>query len=86
MKPILKTRKARDLTQPESNKLLSAKELLVALFSKGSRPSERWLREMQVQRKIPYIKIGHLVRFDPAEVRAALVANWTVEPRSLRRR
>lgn len=41
----------------------------------------RWLRQMQAQRKIPYVKIGHLVRFDVDQVRAALEEDCTVHSR-----
>ncbi|MGJ8650789.1 MAG: hypothetical protein ACSHX4_10555 [Opitutaceae bacterium] len=68
-------------------KLLDANGLLEALFDKQSRPSLRWLRQMQAQRKIPYIKLGHLVRFDVEKVRAALEADCTIHSRAhLRRR
>lgn len=62
-------------------KLVDAHGLLEALFDETSRPSLRWLRQMQAQRKIPYVKIGHLVRFDVANVRQALEENCTVNPR-----
>lgn len=68
-------------TRQEHEKLLDAKGLLEALFEKDSRPSLRWLRGMQAQRRIPYIKIGHLVRFDAAEVREALAETYTVRKR-----
>lgn len=62
-------------------KLVDAHGLLEALFDEESRPSLRWLRQMQAQRKVPYIKLGHLVRFDVEEVREALRDNWTVRSR-----
>ena len=64
------------------NKLVDAQGLLNILFEESSRPSLRWLRQMQAQRKIPYVKIGHLVRFDVEKVRAALEENCTVDPRT----
>jgi excisionase family DNA binding protein len=30
----------------------------------------RYIRRLVAERRIPYIKLGHLVRFDPAEVEA----------------
>ena len=36
---------------------------------------------MQAQRKIPYVKIGHLVRSDVEEVREALRNSCTVHSR-----
>ena len=67
-------------------KLVDAEGLLEALFDKDSRPSLRWLRKMQAQRRVPYIKLGHLVRFDVEDVRAALREDWTVRNRRTRRR
>lgn len=61
-------------------KLVDAHGLLDALFDEPSRPSLRWVRQMQAQRKIPYVKIGHLVRFDIERVRHALEENCTVNP------
>ena len=52
------------------NKLVDAHGLLEALFDKNSRPSLRFIRNLQKENKIPYHKIGHLVRFDIEEVRA----------------
>lgn len=46
------------------HKLVDAHGLLDALFDENSRPSLRYIRKMQAQRRIPYIKLGHLVRFD----------------------
>ena len=66
---------------PTQPKLVDANGLLEALFDEQSRPSLRWLRQMQAQRKIPYVKIGHLVRFDVEKVRAVLDENCTVNPR-----
>jgi len=51
-------------TELTTDKLVDANGLLEALFDESCRPSLRWVREMQSRRKIPYIKIGHLVRFD----------------------
>ena len=62
-------------------KLVDAHGLLEALFDAQSRPSLRYIRKMQAQRRIPYIKLGHLVRFDVEEVRAALRDDWTVRSR-----
>jgi len=61
--------------------LVRAERLLEILFDEYSRPSLRWLRQMQSQRKIPYVKIGHLVRFDVDQVRAALEEDCTVHSR-----
>ena len=63
-------------TQPDS--LLSADELLPAVFGKKDTPSLRWLRTMTKRRTIPHYKLGRLVRYDPAMVRAALAQNCLV--------
>jgi hypothetical protein len=67
----------------EGPQLVRAERLLELLFEKDSRPSLRWLRHMQSQRKIPYIKLGHLVRFDLEAVRSALLKNCTVRTKPL---
>ena len=64
-----------------NDQLVDAARLLEILFEERSRPSLRWLREQQRRRTIPYIKIGHLVRFNPAQVREALEERNTVVPR-----
>jgi hypothetical protein len=67
--------------------LVRAERLLEILFDQESRPSLRWLRQMQAQRKIPYVKIGHLVRFNVDNVRKAIEEDCTVHSRAhLRRR
>lgn len=66
---------------PSGSKLVDANGLLEVLFDASSRPSVRWLRQMQAQRIIPYVKIGHLVRFDIDEVREALREHNTVRRR-----
>ncbi len=71
-----------DPTTHQQTKLVNAHSLLEILFEKQSRPSLRWLRQMQAQRKIPYVKIGHLVRFDVEKVRVALEENCTVQSRT----
>ena len=68
-------------TPSTARKLVNAQGLINALFEEDARPSLRWLRDMQAQRRIPYIKIGKFVRFDVDEVRAALVENATVRAR-----
>jgi hypothetical protein len=53
--------------------LLEAEELLKVIWPNPKcRPSLRWLRQLQKDRKVPYIKIGHLVFFNPAKVREAI--------------
>ena len=66
----------------EIRKLVDVDGLITALFEESCRPSVRWVRTMQSQRKISYKKIGHLVFFDVAEVRKDLEENCTVNARS----
>ena len=68
-------------THHHNDQLVDAARLLEILFDERSRPSLRWLREQQRRRTIPYIKIGHLVRFNPAQVREALEERNTIVPR-----
>ena len=76
-----------DPSERAGQQLVRGERLLELLFDEYSRPSLRWLRQMQAQRKIPYVKIGHLVRFDVEQVRAALEDDCTVHSRkNLRRR
>jgi hypothetical protein len=63
------------------NKLVGAEGLLIALFSEGSRPSLRWVREQQRRRAFPFIKVGKFVMFDPVQVRSALAQRFTVGAR-----
>jgi len=55
-----------------SGKLVNAQGLLNELFSEECRPSLRWLRTQTKARTIPHVRIGHLVFFDVAMVRAYL--------------
>ena len=59
-------------SEATGSRLVSAERLLEILFEDESRPSMRWIRGQTKARTIPFYKIGHLVRFDPSEVRQAL--------------
>lgn len=52
--------------------LVSGQKLLETLFQAECRPTLRWLRDQQKARRIPFVKIGRLVFFCPAQVRQAL--------------
>lgn len=67
----------------KDHSLVGAETLLETLFpDPRDRPSLRWLRGMQAKRLIPFRKVGQkFVRFDVAEVRAALDRNFTVTSR-----
>jgi hypothetical protein len=61
--------------------LVSGETLIDLLFTEADRPSPRTFAEWRAKRLIPYVKIGRLVYFDVAAVRAAL-ANLTVNARA----
>lgn len=64
-----------DANGPQVNAagLVSIETLRVALWpDEASRPSLRWLRELQARRRIPFLKIGPKVFFEVERVRAAL--------------
>ncbi|MBL9145353.1 MAG: hypothetical protein JNM99_16870 [Verrucomicrobiaceae bacterium] len=70
--------------EPTRSGLTDAHGLLAALWpEKESRPSLRWLREQQVRRTVPFIKVGRRVFFDPLQVRRAMEKNFGIEPASL---
>lgn len=64
-----------------TEKLMNGRQLLESLFSEECRPTERWLWTMRKERKVPFIKFGHFVLFDPLKVRAALERNCEVRAR-----
>jgi hypothetical protein len=53
---------------------VDAQKLLEILFAPECRPSIRWLREQQAERKIPFVKLGRLVFFDPVVCKAVFDA------------
>ena len=61
--------------------LVDARGLLSAIFSEQSRPTVRWVRELQKGGKIPFYKIGHFVRFDIGEVREVIRTLYRQEVR-----
>lgn len=67
----------------DSAALVGGEALLETLFPNPvDRPSLRWLASMRQRRLIPFKKIGgRLLRYDVAEVRAALDRNFTVRAR-----
>ncbi len=58
----------------DQRQLVDAKKLLEVLFEESSRPSLRWLRQLQARRAIPFVKQGRLVFFDVNQVRDALTS------------
>lgn len=62
--------------------LVDARGLLEAIWpDKSCRPSLRWIRKLQKERQIPFLKAGHFVFFDPQRVREALDKRCTVKAR-----
>jgi len=52
--------------------LVDGTTLLQILFPPECRPTLRWLRDRQATRTLPFVKIGHLVFFNPDKVREHL--------------
>jgi hypothetical protein len=71
---------ANDSTGSES-RLVDAKTLIRLVWEEESRPSLRWLRQQQAERRIPFIKLGARVWFDPDEVRQWLRERYKVGTR-----
>jgi hypothetical protein len=67
--------------QSDSAALVGDETLLEIIFpNDADRPGVRWLAAMRRKRLIPFRKIGgRIVRYDVAEVRAALDRNFTVK-------
>jgi len=58
---------------PKIQHLTDINGLLLAVWpEKSGRPSARTIRNWQVRRVIPFVKVGRLVMFDPDRVRDAL--------------
>ena len=70
-------------TPQAGSALVGAETLLETLFPvERDRPTLRWLAEMRKRRLIPFRKIGgRIIRYDVAEVRAALDRNFTIVSR-----
>jgi hypothetical protein len=67
--------------EPAEDGLVDALRLLELEFpNPACRPSLRWLRGMQKQKQIPYVKLGRLVFFSRPQFRRA-VAQKMVLPR-----
>ena len=72
-------------TTPETGSaLVGAETLLETLFpEEKDRPTLRWLATMRQRRVIPFRKIGRMIRYDVAEVRAAIDRNFAVPARDI---
>jgi hypothetical protein len=62
----------RTETTDLNQQMVTGEKLLEILFREDCRPTLRWLRDQQKARRIPYVRIGRLVFFNPAQVKAAL--------------
>ena len=63
----------------QDDQLVDAHGLLARLFEPETRPSLRWVRTQTKRKSIPFYRIGgRLIRFDVAQVRAALERNCLV--------
>ena len=70
--PSIQTKQPNGEVMPLVNpdlQLVPAQKLLELLWPPDCRPSLRWLRDQQKRRRIPSVKLGHLVFFIPADVR-----------------
>jgi len=64
---------------PHTPRLVKGPELLAIIWpNEATRPTARWLRKMQNQQRIPFLKIGGMVWFDVDQVVKA-VRKCTVE-------
>ena len=61
-----------------NSQYVDAEKLLEILFHSECRPTVRWLRIRQERRDIPFVKIGRLVFFNPAQVKEALAKQPTM--------
>jgi hypothetical protein len=71
------------MTPESENALVGEDTLLTLIFPiEEDRPTTRWLASMRQRRLIPFVKIGgRLIRYNAAEVRAALLRNFNVSAR-----
>lgn len=60
------------------DQLVDAETLLKVLFPEECRPSLRWLRYRQQKRKIPFVRIGRLIFFNPHKVRESFEKQYQV--------
>jgi hypothetical protein len=80
----LQRESVKTMNEPNINgKLVRAEEMLEQVFAPECKPSLRWLRTQTKAKSIPHIRIGHLVFFDVAMVRAALAEKRLIRGRHL---
>ncbi|HOX56695.1 MAG TPA: hypothetical protein P5205_07560 [Candidatus Paceibacterota bacterium] len=44
-------------------------------------PSERFITRLREEGKIPYVKLGHLIYFDPEAVRKVIMESFKGQPK-----
>ena len=66
------------MTQVQSKLVGSAKCLEMLFPDPESRPSTRWLDTQRKRGRVPFLRAGRLIFFDPVKVREALDRNCTV--------
>jgi hypothetical protein len=69
-------------SQAGQQELVGKQTLLERLFpNEADRPTVRWLDYQTAKRAVPFIRMGRLIWFDVAQVRAAFAAR-TIAPRT----
>ncbi len=71
--------KNKTVNQADNGQMVDATTLLQILFPSQCRPTLRWLRQQQKERRVPFIKIGRFVFFDPTKVRDAMNSQRTAK-------
>jgi hypothetical protein len=68
----LRTSPAPSARDSHGEQLMSAQDLLAAVFPESSRPSTRWMRKLAMNGEIPSVVLGGKVFFPVERVRALL--------------
>jgi hypothetical protein len=72
-----------ELTENHTDHLVGKQALLELLFpNPQDRPTVRWLDIQCKKRVIPFIRLGRLIWFDVKQVRDAIAARATIQPRA----
>ena len=58
------------MNETSQSKLLTAEQIVEALFDPGARPSAKWLRRQARAKHFPCVSFGHLLFFDLETSRA----------------
>ena len=77
----MSTEPAEQTKNTIDNMLVDSAGLLAALFPEACRPSRRWLDRQKAAGRVPHIRIGGLVFYNPAKVRESLEAK-TIKARA----